>query len=96
MTQIEDEQRRLIENNTCQDEETIPKNIQEENEKAFKSTGKNAHERMAKIEDEHRRIKIDIERQEDETIPKNIRAQHDEDIQEWKREEQMFVVTRAT
>ncbi|VDI63547.1 Hypothetical predicted protein [Mytilus galloprovincialis] len=73
MTQIEDEQRRLIENNTCQDEETIPKNIQEENEKAFKSTGKNAHERMAKIEDEHRRIKIDVERQEDETIPKNIR-----------------------
>ncbi|XP_076086847.1 uncharacterized protein LOC143057428 [Mytilus galloprovincialis] len=28
MTQIEDEQRRLIENNTCQDKETIPKNIQ--------------------------------------------------------------------
>lgn len=46
----------------------------EEKEKAFKSSGKNAHERMAKIEDEHRRVKIDIERQEDETIPKNIRG----------------------
>ncbi|CAG2237085.1 unnamed protein product [Mytilus edulis] len=68
----------------------------EERVKALESREKESHQRIVHIENEYRLLEAEIERRDHETIPKHIRAQHDEYIQEWKRDGEKFVVTRAT
>ncbi|XP_063414552.1 uncharacterized protein LOC134696615 [Mytilus trossulus] len=41
-------------------------------------------------------LALEIKKYEDDTIPKNIRAQHQQYLDEWKKDDHMFVVTKAT
>ncbi|CAG2252420.1 unnamed protein product [Mytilus edulis] len=41
-------------------------------------------------------LALEIKKSEDDTIPKNIRAQHQQYLDEWKKDDHMFVVTKAT
>ncbi|CAC5407367.1 unnamed protein product [Mytilus coruscus] len=64
--------------------------------KALPSAEEELPERIMQIEKENKELKAEIHRRDEESIPENIKAQRNKYIQEWEKDREMFVVTRAT